>query len=155
MCIRDSLCTDILLKVRDNPNSPRQEAVRKSLSSGIGCLADSLALTGHACKDLSQKRRDVHRLRHPSHTSVGIRAPHVPMSADWLYPHGTEFHKSLKEAREIQKLGQDIREQNRRGQGPNQWFGQKVFTAQSSLRQRAPRSKVFTAQSLETGQQTG
>ena len=66
---------------------------------------------------LVQKRRDMHR---PHLESAGICAPQVPMSTKWLHPEGSEFHKSLKEARETRRLGQDMRGQaSRRGQG--QW----------------------------------
>ena len=52
--------------------------------------------------------------------SAGICAPQVPMSTEWLHPEGSEFHKSLKEARETRRLGQDMRGRaSRRGQG--QW----------------------------------
>ena len=82
-------------------------------------LVDALALTGHTCKDLSQKRRDMHQPHLPP-KSTGICATHVPMSSEWLYPEGSEFHKSLKEARETRKLGHNMRGQaSRRGQ--SQW----------------------------------
>ena len=120
-------CTDRLLKLRDSlstldvtkPTPDTIAQLKQKTTECIANLADALALTGHACKDLSQKRRDMHRPHLPPE-SAGICAPHVPMSSEWLYPEGSEFHKSLKEARETRRLGQDMRGQaNRRGQG--QW----------------------------------
>ena len=117
--------------------------LKQNTSECSANLADSLTLTSHACKDLSQKRRDMHR-PHILPERAGICAPHVPMPAEWLYPKGSEFRKSLKEqvsnlvfyalstiavisgqslkeARETQKLGQDIWGQaSRRGQS-QQW----------------------------------
>ena len=62
----------------------------------------------------------MHRPHLPGPESAGICAPQVPMSTEWLYPEGSEFHKSLKEARETRRLGQGMRGQaSRRGQG--QW----------------------------------
>ena len=108
--LRDSLST--LDVTKPTPDTTAQ--LKQKTTECIANLADALALTGHACKDLSQKRRDMHP------ESAGICAPHVPMSSEWLHPEGSEFHKSLKEARETRRLGQDMRGQaSRRGQG--QW----------------------------------
>ena len=117
-------CTNRLLELRDSLSTfdlkaPEQSAaaLRSEVTNCIANLADALALTGHVCKDLSQKRRDIHRPHLPSEIS-GICAPHTPMSEEWLYPEGSDFHRSLKEAREARKLGQDLRGQSgRRGQG--------------------------------------
>jgi hypothetical protein len=35
----------------------------------------------------------------PKDGSSGICAPHIPMSEEWLYPTGSDFHKTLKEAK--------------------------------------------------------
>ena len=70
--------------------------LKQNTSECSANLADSLTLTSHACKDLSQKRRDMHR-PHILPERAGICAPHVPMPAEWLYPKGSEFRKSLKE----------------------------------------------------------
>ena len=120
-------CADRLLKLRDSLSTldvtkPTPDTTAQLKQKTMECtanLADALALTGHACKDLSQKRRDMHQPHFPPE-SVGICALHVPMSSEWLYPKGSEFHKSLKEARETRRLDQDMRGQaSRRGQG--QW----------------------------------
>ncbi|WP_419623925.1 hypothetical protein, partial [Thiolapillus sp.] len=97
----------------------RSDQLKATMGQCIANLTDALGLTSHAIKDLSQKRRDMHRPHLPPE-SAGICAPHIPMTAQWLYPPGTEFHKILKEARETRKLGQDMRGQ-RRGQGQSQW----------------------------------
>ena len=119
-------CTNRLLELRDSLSSSDPKAsetsagaLKSRVTECIGNLADALALTGHVSRDLSQKRRDMHRPHLPSEIS-GICAPHTPMTGEWLYPEGSEFHRSLKEAREARKLGQDMRGQgSRRGQGQN------------------------------------
>jgi len=66
-------------------------------------LADALALTGHAAKDMARKWRDLHHSNLQEETA-GICASHVPMTSEWLYPHGSEFHKALNEAKVQAKL---------------------------------------------------
>ena len=106
-----TLCTDRLLKVRDTISGQDTAKVRSELTGCIAHLSDALALTGHANRDLSQKRRDMHRPCLPRELS-GICAPHVDMTPELLY--GSEFHKSLKEVQESQKLGQNMRGQQKR-----------------------------------------
>ena len=111
-------CIDRLLKLSDSlstlditkPTPDTTAQLKQKTTECIANLADALALTGHACKDLFQKRRDMHRPHFPPE-SVGICALHVPMSSEWLYPKGSEFHKSLKEVRETCRPGQDLRDQ--------------------------------------------
>lgn len=114
-----TLCTNTLLQVRETLATVDPTQLKATMGQCIANLTDALGLTSHAIKDLSQKRRDMHRPHLPPE-SAGICAPHIPMTAQWLYPPGTEFHKILKEARETRKLGQDMRGQ-RRGQGQSQW----------------------------------
>ena len=87
----------------------RQEVIVWSdclLDLGTDFLAGNR--TGHANHDLSLRRREMHRPCFPLE-SAGICSHHVPMTTEWLYPQGAEFHRSLKEAREILKLSQDMK----------------------------------------------
>ena len=104
--------TEKLLKLRDAA-APQEVGqyppdVKAITSESVGNLADALSLIGHATRDLSQKRRELHRPHLPRNTA-GICAPHVPMTAQYLYPSGTDFHKSLLEARDTQRIGQSLR----------------------------------------------
>ena len=81
---------------------------RKVLSYCVAKLSDALAPTGHTNHDLSLKRREMHRPYLPRE-SAGISSHHVPMTTEWLYPHGAEFHRSRKEARETLKPSQDMK----------------------------------------------
>lgn len=107
---------DLLLATRDEVISQGKSLDPKSVSElvakCVGGLADSLALIGHANKDLSQKRRELHRPALPRNISA-ICGPQTAMSAEWLYPSGTEFHKALKEAKEVQQLETAMRQNYR------------------------------------------
>ena len=124
-------CTDRLLKMRESVGNVTPEKVKEQTTACIANLADALALTGHACKNLSQKRREIHRPHLPPETA-GICAPHIPMSAEWLYPEGSEFHKSLKEVRETRKLGQSMKGHSTRGRGQGHRWHQSTTHAHTS-----------------------
>ena len=84
----------------------------------MGKLSDAVALAGHTNHDLSLKRQDMHKFCLPRE-SAGICANHVPMTEEWLYPSGADFHRSLKEARDALKLSQ----QKGKGGHGQQWSG--------------------------------
>ena len=81
---------------------------RKVLLDCVAKLSDALAPTGHTNHDLSLKRREMHRPCLPRE-SAGVSSHHVSMTTEWPYPHGAEFHRSRKEARERLKPSQDMK----------------------------------------------
>ena len=85
-------CADWLLAIHPNTKKAgtAQPNPLSQVSVCIENLAYALVVTGDASKDISQKRRDLHRSKLPAE-ATWICAQHVNISAEWLSPHVRTF----------------------------------------------------------------
>lgn len=97
-------CSELLVEVNQKIHDPDHVTdTEGKIPESLDKLADAVALTGHATHNLCLQRRDSHRPCLPCDT-VGLCVPHIPIGNDWLYPTGTEFHKTLREAKDALRL---------------------------------------------------